>query len=119
MPLSIGWTGGSIVLVTLRRSKTAENLLAGCRPRVALGGTRDVVMIDAEVVHDAAVPVAPGPLLDTFAEQSGWDPRGEAAAVRFHLFELRPVRIQAWREENEIAGRTLMQDGAWLTRPSG
>jgi len=27
---------------------------------------------------------------------------------------LRPLRVQAWREANEIAGRTLMRDGAWL-----
>jgi hypothetical protein len=27
---------------------------------------------------------------------------------------LRPVRIQAWRESDEIAGRTLMRDGAWV-----
>jgi hypothetical protein len=24
------------------------------------------------------------------------------------------VRVQAWREANEIAGRTLMRDGTWL-----
>jgi hypothetical protein len=27
---------------------------------------------------------------------------------------LRPDRIQAWREEYELAGRTLMRGGAWL-----
>jgi len=27
---------------------------------------------------------------------------------------LRPEQIQAWREENELAGRTLMRGGAWL-----
>jgi hypothetical protein len=27
---------------------------------------------------------------------------------------LRPERIQAWREANEIAGRAVMQAGAWL-----
>ncbi len=27
---------------------------------------------------------------------------------------LRPVRLQAWREANEIKGRTLMRDGAWV-----
>jgi len=28
---------------------------------------------------------------------------------------LRPLRIQAWREVNELPGRTLMRAGAWLT----
>lgn len=27
---------------------------------------------------------------------------------------LRPLRLQAWREVNEIRGRTLMRDGSWL-----
>lgn len=28
---------------------------------------------------------------------------------------LRPRRTQAWREENELVGRTLMRGGAWLS----
>ena len=28
--------------------------------------------------------------------------------------ELRPVRVQAWREADEIAGRDLIRDGRWL-----
>jgi len=28
---------------------------------------------------------------------------------------LRPVRIQAWREVNELSGRTLMRGGLWIT----
>jgi hypothetical protein len=31
---------------------------------------------------------------------------------RFH--RVLPERIQAWPEENEIKGRDLMADGAWL-----
>ena len=27
---------------------------------------------------------------------------------------LRPIRIQAWREADELAGRTIMRDGEWL-----
>ena len=27
---------------------------------------------------------------------------------------LRPERVQAWRESDEIAGRTLMRRGSWL-----
>jgi hypothetical protein len=30
------------------------------------------------------------------------------------FFVLRPVRIQAWRESNEIPGRTLMRKGRWV-----
>ena len=32
----------------------------------------------------------------------------------FTYLVLRPVRIQAWREVNEIEGRTVMADGLWL-----
>lgn len=113
VPLSIGWTGDDIVLVTEQRSLTARNLSARGKARVAVGGTRDVVMIDAEVVSELALADG-GPLLDTFADQSGWDPRSPADADAYRVIVLRPVRLQAWREANEIAGRTLMRDGAWL-----
>ena len=45
------------------------------------------------------------------AAQADWDPRGSAGYV---YLVLRPDRVQAWREADEIAGRTLMRDGAWL-----
>ena len=43
--------------------------------------------------------------------QADWDPRRDTGYV---FLVLRPVRVQAWREANEIAGRTLMRDGSWL-----
>ena len=51
-----------------------------------------------------------------YAGQADWDPRLEPATYVFLL--VRPRRVQAWREVNELAGRVLMQDGAWLY-PSG
>jgi hypothetical protein len=47
-----------------------------------------------------------------FVAQADWDPRNGPGYV---FLVLRPVRVQAWRESNEIAGRTLMRDGVWLT----
>ena len=47
-----------------------------------------------------------------FAAKTGFDPRLSAAA--FLYFRVVPARIQAWREENELAGRTIMRDGRWL-----
>jgi hypothetical protein len=53
----------------------------------------------------------------------GTDPPLEGAHARatgleeaktFAYFRLTPERIQAWREENELAGRELMRHGAWL-----
>ena len=114
VPLSIGWTGESLVLVTEARSVTARNLLRALRSRVAVGGSRDVVMIDAELVGDHAVVGAPANLVDTFVSQSGWDPTKDGNAADYRLFELRPVQVQAWREANEIAGRTLMRNASWV-----
>jgi hypothetical protein len=67
-------------------------------------------MLDA--VLETAVDVATDDALGTaYAAQADWDPRGAAGYV---FLVLRPVRVQAWREANEIAGRTLMRDGTWL-----
>jgi Pyridoxamine 5'-phosphate oxidase len=114
VPLSIGWTGESIVLVTEARSVTAKNLLRARRSRLGVGGTRDVVMIDAEVTGDHAVLDAPATLVEAFVTQSGWDPRKDGNAGDYRLLELRPLEVQAWREANEIAGRTLMRNASWV-----
>jgi hypothetical protein len=49
---------------------------------------------------------------ERFAVQSDWDPR--ASEGTFVFLVLRPLRIQVWREANEISGRTVLRDGAWL-----
>ena len=51
-------------------------------------------------------------LAERYAAQAEWDPRVAGAGYLFLV--LRPERIQAWREANEIAGRTLMRAGTWL-----
>jgi hypothetical protein len=40
------------------------------------------------------------------------DPR--ALATPYRWFRIVPRRMQAWREEDELAGRELMRDGSWL-----
>jgi len=78
--------------------------------RLAVGPTRDVVMIDAAL--ERAVDVEDDDALwSAYVQQADWDPR-HGSGYRFLV--LRPVRIQAWREANEIPGRTLMRDGDWL-----
>ena len=113
VPLSIAWTGEHIVLVTESRSATVRNLRASGRARVGLGATRDVVMIVAELTAEHALADA-AHLVSAFAAQSDWDPREGADADAYRLLELRPVQIQAWREANEISGRTLMTNGQWI-----
>lgn len=114
VPLSAAWTGDRVVLITERRSRTSVNLSASRRARLGYGHTRDVVLIDAEVARLGALDGELAPLVEAFADQSDWDPRGEQDLSVWTVVELRPIRIQAWRESNEIAGRTIMRDGAWL-----
>jgi len=111
VPLSYGWTGERIVLATDGTTVTSRNLVASSKARLGSGGTRDVVMIDVEL--EAVYPVGdvPEEVADCFVTQSDWDPRPEGDPYVFLV--LRPVRIQAWREANELTGRTLMRDGAW------
>jgi len=112
IPLSLAWLDERVVLALDAGSRTARNIVDGGVARLALGPTRDVVMID--VVLERAVPMAEaGALADGYAAQADWDPR--AAGGDYLYLVLRPRRVQAWREADEIAGRTLMRDGVWLS----
>ncbi|MEU8230838.1 pyridoxamine 5'-phosphate oxidase family protein [Actinoplanes sp. NPDC048967] len=113
VPLTLAWLRERIVLATDGRSRTAMNLGASGTARLALGGTRDVVMIDAVLEETFPVAQAPSWVADGYAAGTDWDPR--AAGGTYAYLILRPDRIQAWREENEHQGRTLMRDGAWLS----
>jgi hypothetical protein len=113
VPLSYGWTGDRIVLSTESSTVTARNLVDSGKARLGTGGTRDVVMIDAELETVHPVGDVPEEVARSFVTQSDWDPRPEGDPYVFLV--LRPVRIQAWREANELAGRTLMRDGVWLS----
>lgn len=111
VPLSLAWVDGLVVIAVERTSVTARNLATTGEARLAVGPTRDVVMIDAHL--ERAIDVrADDALGAAFAAQADWDPRGDAG---YAFLVLRPVGVQAWREANEIAGRTLMRDGVWLT----
>ena len=111
VPLSLAWHEERLILALGETSRTARNITATGAARIGLGPTRDVVMIDA--IHEGTYLVAgAGTIADVYAAQSDWDPREEDPGYVYLL--LRPVRIQAWREVNEIAGRLLMRDGVWL-----
>lgn len=76
-----------------------------------MGPTRDVAIIDVALERSLGVDDDARIGAAYAAAQADWDPRGLAAYV---FLVLRPVRIQAWRESNERAGRLLMRDGKWL-----
>lgn len=112
VPVSLAWFGERAVIAVDRNSRTARNLAANETARLAVGPTRDVVVIDAELEQLVPVGDAPAALADGYAAQADWDPRTDGDGNVYAV--LRPKRIQAWRESNELAGRTLMRDGTWL-----
>ena len=110
VPLSFDWDGHTLLVATPAGSPTGRNLATG-RARVGLGPTRDVTMIDGDVETLAldALPTGRG---DRFATRTGFDPRTLTTPYRW--YRITPRRIQAWREADELPGRTLMRDGSWL-----
>jgi hypothetical protein len=111
VPLSLAWLDERVVLALSASSRTARNITATGTARLGAGHTRDVVMIDA--ILERTVPVADaGPIAEGYAAQADWDPR-ESPGDYVYLV-LRPDRIQAWRDSNELDGRLLMRDGTWL-----
>ena len=71
--------------------------------------TVTVIEGEVEVLEIGALPRGRG---DRFAARTGFDPR--ALTTPYRWFRIVPRRIQAWREENELADRELMRDGRWL-----
>ena len=112
IPLSFAWDGSALLFSTTRESVTGRNLASSGQVRIALGGTRDVVLIEGGVVTHGREDV-PEALADAFAAKHAWDPRTDSGG-RYAFFVVTPVRIQSWREENELKGRTLLRDGRWL-----
>lgn len=110
VPLSLAWIGDRAVIALESRSVTARNLGASGVARLAVGPTRDVAMLDVVLERSAGVD-DDASLGEAYAAQADWDPRGLPGYV---FLVLRPTRIQAWRESNELAGRVLMRDGDWV-----
>jgi hypothetical protein len=110
IPLSYYWDGRSLTVSTPRASRTAVNLVRAGTARVALGQTRDVVLIDGAV--EALALGAEPELEEAHARASGFDPR--TLSDEYVYLRITPRAIQAWREVNELAGRWLMRDGEWI-----
>jgi len=110
VPLSFVWDGAAVTFATPRSSRTARNLVRAGSARVALGLTRDVVMLDG-VVEAIAIGTDPA-LEEAHAAATGFDPRAEPE--EYVYLRITPREIQAWREANELSGRKVMRSGRWL-----
>lgn len=112
VPVTNTWNGSHVVLATGPKSQTVANVTANPRVRLALGDTRDVVMIDAVLIEAVPESEAPKAMADGYATQAGWDPRTDSNDYVYLRFELE--RVQVWREVEDSAGRTVMRNGAWI-----
>lgn len=110
VPLSFVWHDGQVTMATPARSLTIRNLRRAGQARIALGGTRDVVLLDGPLAFTTDGDIAPE-FAELFARATGFDPRRESGEYLY--VTLTPRRILAWREANELAGREIMRDGRW------
>lgn len=110
VPLSFLWDGTTLLIATPADSVTSSNLQATGRARLGVGPTRDLVLIEGTLdAAQAAADILPE-TGDAFAAKTGFDPR---ELTGYLYFRIRPRRVQAWREVNELAGRELMRNGHW------
>ena len=110
VPLSFYWDDSTLTIATPRASRTARNLVRAGWARVALGPTRDVVIIEGSV---EAIPIGTDTRLeDGHARATGFDPR--TLVDEYIYLQITPHNIQAWREANELEHRQLMRRGEWL-----
>jgi len=111
VPLSFLWDGTTLLVATPSASPTSRNLQATGKVRVGIGPTRDLILIEGTVRALAASELAED-VGDAFATKTGFDPRKLGGSYLY--FRISPQRLQAWREANELTGRDLMRDGAWV-----
>jgi hypothetical protein len=112
VPLSLAWKDERVIVAVEADSRTARNITEHGTARLGLGPTRDVVIIDAVLDRAVKLEDASDVLAKGYVGQADWDPR--TAGGQYLYLVLRPERIQAWREANELAGRTLMRSGSWV-----
>jgi hypothetical protein len=110
VPLSFLWDDGNLLIATPSSSPTGRNLQATGKVRLGIGPTRDLVLIEGTVAKVLPAAEVPDELGDAFAARTGFDPR-QLSGYRY--FRIRPQRLQAWREANELEGRELMVGGQW------
>ncbi|CAM5464186.1 hypothetical protein GCM10010329_32150 [Streptomyces spiroverticillatus] len=111
VPLSFEWDGETLLLATPAASPTGRNLTSAGTARLGLGLTRDVTLIEGEV-EVLELDALPKERADRFCARTGFDPRALTTAYRW--FRVTPHSIQAWREADELPGRTLMREGNWV-----
>jgi hypothetical protein len=111
VPLSFLWDGSTLLFSTPTASPTMRNLRSTGKVRVGIGPTRDLILIEGTAEGTPAADL-PADIGTAFAEKTGFDPR--ELTTPYTYFRVRPHLVQAWREADELTGRTLMRDGVWI-----
>lgn len=109
VPLSFLWHEEHLLFATDASTPTGVNVAVIPQVRVALGQTRDVVILEGEATIVPSTDLTAAEV-DAYQAKHSSDPRTWADSV----IRVRPLRIQAWREENELSGRLLMRAGVWV-----
>lgn len=110
VPLSFSWDGVYINVATPKNSRTARNLRASGWTRMALGPSRDVVILEGPVTEQA---LDADPELAEFHTARSFDARNEPEEYVF--IRMRVETAQAYRTSEELRGRVIMRNGEWLT----
>lgn len=111
IPLSLYWDGSHLLIATLAKSRTTRDLRRAGVARIALGPTRDVVIVEGSVAITPATEIEPT-VADAHAQHTGFDAR--KGPEEYVYLIVTPRTIQAWRTAAELVGRVVMCDGRWL-----
>ena len=111
-PLSFLWDGATVLITAPAAGPTSPDLQATGKVRLSIGPTRDLVLIEGTVRAETAAAEVSAQTGDAFAAKTGFDPR---ELTGYAYFRIRPQRLQAWREANELTGRDLIRDGDRVT----
>jgi len=112
VPLSLAWIDDQIVVATAADTPTGRNVIESGKARAALDSADDVVIIDADARVVLFADAEPS-MVERYVERVGWDPSNEPG--QWALLVLTPTRGQAWIGPAEIAGRTFIRNGTWLS----
>ena len=110
VPVSLAGVDVRVVIAVDGASPTARNLTASGAARLAVGPTRDVVMVDA-VLEKAVDVTADAALGEAYVGQADWDPRGKR---RLRVPRAATGPDPGVARGRRDPGRTLMRDGQRL-----
>jgi hypothetical protein len=115
VPQSFLWDGQTVTLATPQSSRTGRNLRSAGRARLAIGPTRDVVLIDG-MVEVFTTETVPADLASAFAEK----PLGSAqrsGQLRLLPHHASPDPGMAGRKRTRRPGPHAPRQPAGLSRP--